>query len=238
MPNAPPPHLPSPAEPHPPVFEGDVVDAPPDGAYDRPFAPRAPLPAYYQLEVLVDLRGFLAQLVQGRASLGPHMPHFRSAARDTNTPPPAGNSGAGPAPGKPRAAEDTSTEWPTGPLIGRDQIWPHELRRIIEEILMDTDIMDHPSYPGISFARLREVGTRAGIVADRMGRFVPALMVWFYATGLTKQASTKQGVWEVPQPWQYDDKEEIRRILARSTLPTRDDVATARAAGLNSKGDL
>ncbi|MEI8167652.1 MAG: hypothetical protein WCG26_14815, partial [Chloroflexales bacterium] len=138
--------------------------------------------------------------------------------------------------GAPTGAPTSATRaWPSGPLIGQDLFAPDEVRRIIEGILTDAEIMAHPTAPGLTRVRLREVAKRAGFEPNRFGRFSAPLLVWFARAGVTVLEDDKANTaWARPRPVVGNDRVEIRRLLADSDPPDGDEVAIARAAGLDS----
>jgi hypothetical protein len=144
---------------------------------------------------------------------------------------------AGAAEDKPRPqsiAEDAAT-WPSGPLVGRDEITPLDVERLVRAILTDSEIMEHATMPGLTRKRMVEAGERAGITRRRMGFFVAHLMVWFDKAGVMKPESAKEpDAWDRPRPLTTDDKEAIRRLLKRQSLPTKDEVEAVKEQGLGN----
>lgn len=118
--------------------------------------------------------------------------------------------------------------WPSGPIVGTDQLSRAEVEHIMDTILTDAEIMRHPSMKGLSRLRLKEVGKRAGFKSDRFGRFSAHLLVWFAKAGVTiKPDDTWKGEWDGPRPLVTDEKGEIRRMLRRVDVPSKDDVKAA-----------
>lgn len=137
------------------------------------------------------------------------------------------------------ASDDQGAErrdWPSGPLIGRELFSPDEVRRIVEGILTDEEIMAHPTMPGLTRARLREVARRLGFELNRFGRFSAALLIWFADAGVTVLADDKAKTeWSRPRPLIGNSRAEIRRRLWATDAPDGVSAAAiARSAGFNS----
>lgn len=125
-----------------------------------------------------------------------------------------------------------ATRWPTGPIVGYDQLSARELEGLVEKMLCDPEIMADPSYPGLSRQRLRAVARQAGLEAHRFGKFSPWVELWLARAGVTARRLSIEGEWESPRPLQLEEKDEIRQALLRTPWPTRRDIEEARARGL------
>lgn len=124
-------------------------------------------------------------------------------------------------------AQDDRT-WPDGPIIRRKRFTSEELKRLVDHILMDEEIMDHPSMPGITKQRLRDVGVRAGWKPTEFGIFIPALMLWFARAGVTiRDDGSSATEWARPRPLISDDRAVIRRLLNNTDPPDGDAVKVA-----------
>lgn len=133
------------------------------------------------------------------------------------------------------AGVDTASEaarWPTGPIVGYDQLSARELEGLVEKMLCDPEIMADPSYPGLSRQRLRNAARRAGLEPHRFGKFSPWVELWLARAGITARRVSTEGEWNSPRPLQLEEKEEIRQALLRTPWPTRRDIEEARAQGL------
>lgn len=260
-PPPPPPALPPPAvadgapppSTPPPPRTGEVLDRAPELGRPSPSADpsegvvRLPQEVRPNPDQLHAMRGILQGIADGGMPLGP-------LVLPPRTPPEAGGKGKDKGKGKPApaaapapsgattttaattAAPTSATRaWPSGPLIGQDLFAPDEVRRIIEGILTDDEIMAHPTAPGLTRVRLREVAKRAGFEPNRFGRFSAPLLVWFARAGVTVLEDDKANTaWARPRPVVGNDRVEIRRLLAEADPPDGDEVAIARAAGLDS----
>lgn len=131
-------------------------------------------------------------------------------------------SAAAPA-SRPTRATDTDTtpdtapdvmHWPSGPLIACDLFRPDEVQRLIEAILTDETIMQHPSMPGLTPARLRTVARHANFDPARFGRFTNALIHWFTHAGIIVEADqTAPHLGTNPWPLISSDRVVLRRKL-------------------------
>lgn len=136
--------------------------------------------------------------------------------------------------GRSRTLPEDAALWPSGPLIGGDEITPLEVERLVRAMLTDREIAQHETMPGLSRKRLMRISEKAGVSGRRMGRFAGHILVWFANAGVTQPDSTKSAdAWDQPRPLTTDDKEAIRRLLRQQHLPTKDEVDLARAQGLN-----
>ncbi|RRR69509.1 MAG: hypothetical protein EI684_15465 [Candidatus Viridilinea halotolerans] len=109
------------------------------------------------------------------------------------------------------------------------------VERLIEAILLDEEIMAHPSLPGLTRARLREVAARAGFDPHRFGRFSAALLLWFTRAGVIVPEETPSATaWARPRPLSSDDRVTLRGLLHAASPPDGDVVRQARAEGLGS----
>jgi len=126
-------------------------------------------------------------------------------------------------------------QWPNGPLVGRDLMTADEVRRLVEHILQDEEIMDHPSMPGLTRARLREAARAADFEPNRFGRLSAAVMVWFARAGVTVLEDDKApNEWIRPRPLISTERAELRRRLQAVDPPDGDAITIARNAGLDS----
>jgi hypothetical protein len=136
--------------------------------------------------------------------------------------------------GRNRTLPEDAALWPSGPLIGGDEITPLEVERLVRAMLTDREIAQHETMPGLSRKRLMRISEKAGVSGRRMGRFAGHILVWFANAGVTQPDSIKSAdAWDQPRPLTTDDKEAIRRLLRQQHLPTKDEVELARAQGLN-----
>lgn len=133
-----------------------------------------------------------------------------------------------------RVAPDQSPHWPDGPIIGRQELRREEIERLVRTIVTDKEIMDHETMPGLTRRRLLEAGEKAGVQKRRMAMFVPHLLVWFAQAGVIAHESSKdEDTWDRPRIVTTDDIEEIRRKLRNQSLPTKSEVETEKAKGMN-----
>ncbi|PDW01476.1 hypothetical protein [Candidatus Viridilinea mediisalina] len=104
------------------------------------------------------------------------------------------------------------------------------VERLIEAILLDEEIMAHPSLPGLTRARLREAAARAGFDPHRFGRFSAALMLWFTRAGVIVPEETPSATaWARPIPLSSDDRATLRSLLTAVSPPDGEAVAHARS---------
>lgn len=125
-----------------------------------------------------------------------------------------------------------AARWPTGPIVGYDQLSARELEGLVEKMLCDPEIMGDPTYPGLSRQRLRTIARQAGLEAHRFGKFSPWVELWLARAGITARRVSTEGEWDSPRPVQLEEKDEIRRALLSTPWPTRRDIEEARAQGL------
>jgi hypothetical protein len=193
---------------------------------------------------LEEFDALLGDILDGGEPFGPFvLPSARDDAMDDSPKGKAGKAGkagkvgkAGKAAGKAAGTDSADRRWPSGPLIGEDLFVADEVQRIVEAILTDTEIMAHPSQPGLTRARLREAAKAAGFEPNRFGRFSAALVIWFARAGVTVLVDDKAtNEWARPRPMIGNDRVEIRRRLRAVDPP---DAATAaevaRMVGFNS----
>lgn len=207
-----------------------------DGATSDLLPPIAPRPLHDITGLTLLLRGMaeggepLGSLVlPTRAEQGAlATPAMKKVTKKGGVPANGAQSGRG-------DADAPTREWPSGPLVGRDLFTANEVQRLVEAMLMDEDIMEHPSSPGLTRARLREVARAVGFDPNRFGRLSAAILVWFARAGVTVLEDDKaRNEWARPRPIASRDRAEIRRLLWCVDPPDGDAVAIARAAGLDS----
>jgi hypothetical protein len=110
-----------------------------------------------------------------------------------------------------------------------------EVQHLIEAILMDEESMEHPSMPGLTRARLRQVARSAGFDPNRFGRFAGPLLIWFARAGVTVLEDEKaRDAWARPRPLVSCDRAEIRRLLRAVDPPDGNLVTILREAGMDS----
>ncbi|MEI8165772.1 MAG: hypothetical protein WCG26_05315, partial [Chloroflexales bacterium] len=126
-----------------------------------------------------------------------------------------------------------ASRWPNGPIVGDDQILARELETLVEAVLKDGEIMRHPSQAGLSRTRLTVAGRSLGMESARLGRFVLPLLVWFAKADLIAPATGKGGPWAGPRELCVTEKDAIRQRLLVTALPTAEEIAEARAAGVS-----
>jgi hypothetical protein len=185
-------------------------------------------------EVRSGLRAALHAIADGGAPFGPFvLPSRAEVASPASAKAPKGK-GKGTDASSPSAGQEDRT-WPSGPLIGRDLFKPNEVQQLVEAILMDEEILDHPATPGLSRARLREVARSAGFDLNRFGRFSAAILVWFARAGVTVLDDDKaRNEWARPRPIVSRDRAEIRRLLRAADPPDGDPTTILREAGMDS----
>jgi hypothetical protein len=215
------------------------ADAPKQEVVDASVARMLPPVSTRPASEISALTALLQAMVQGGEPLGPlvmptrdeEVEEERPAKKKAKT---KGGTTSATSAGEANA-DPSARKWPSGPLVGRELFAPDEVQRLIEAILMDEDIMDHATMPGLTRARLREVGRAAGFEPNRFGRFSAPLIVWFARAGVTVLEDDKaRNPWARPRPIASRDRAEIRRMLRDTDPPDGDAVAIARAAGLDS----
>lgn len=187
------------------------------------------LPPKVAPDVRRSLLAHLRAISNGEAPFGPLQLPPRGKAAATKQPMTTPKSSTSPAPRPGLAPGQDDGRWPSGPLISRDLFSRAEVETLIEAILTDVEIMEHPTYPGLSRNRLRLVAKQAGFEPIRFGRFSAYLLIWFARAGVTLKASDRwRGEWDGPRPLSTEEKSEVRLMLVRVPPPTKRDVDVIR----------
>lgn len=203
-----------------PVVEGEVIDL------DKPARPRR------NIDAVRRLTGHLKRIASGDPPFTTE--RFLSPPSVVKRKGKSGKAEEAEVAQIARVAPEHSPHWPDGPVIGRQELRREEIERLVRTIVTDKEIMDHETMPGLTRRRLLEAGEKAGMQKRRMAMFVPHLLVWFAQAGVIMHESSKdEDTWDRPRIVTTDDIEEIRRKLRNQSLPTKSEVETEKAKGMN-----